>query len=268
MLPVGAERKPLRSPVVDDQAVAQGEGEQTIVEPKAAKRRTPLVRAWTSRAKGATYGRNMSLLDDLDWSQVRSHYDDRVAVHRRLLKFHDANPQAFAQLLLGVSDSTGNFSAAEHNLGPKILSNPNALERIGELATNFRTLKTARPVPGLIRKAALAYLKIGVGSEASCLMNPGVCWVANTRTIWTHLVIKHADNIGKANEELKLYRDSDPSSEMAYKIWCEIHRLLETSMTRIAEEGKRRGRVAGVEPGEIMYLWADAIANELYAQHQ
>ncbi len=34
-------------------------------------------------------------------------------------------------------------------------------------------------------------------------MNPGVCWVANTRTIWANLVVKHADNIAETNEELE-----------------------------------------------------------------
>jgi len=46
------------------------------------------------------------------------------------------------------------------------------------------------------------------------MVNPPVCWVANTRTIWTHLVIKHADSIAKADEELKLYREADVTSEI------------------------------------------------------
>ena len=99
------------------------------------------------------------------------------------------------------------------------------------------------------------------------MVNPKVCWVANTRTIWTHLVIKHADDFAKADEELRLYRSQDDMSEMAYKIWSEIHRELAASMTRIAEEGCRLAIVASVEPGPIKYLWADAIANGLYASY-
>ena len=99
------------------------------------------------------------------------------------------------------------------------------------------------------------------------MVNPKTCWVANTRSIWTHLVIKHADNVAKADEELKLYRNADPSSEMAYAIWAEIHRLLETSMTRVAEEGVRVATKKGVKPGEITFLWADAIASALYGEH-
>jgi len=126
------------------------------------------------------------------------------------------------------------------------------------------SLKTARNVPEIIRDARLRYFQIGVGSEASCMMNPGCCWVANTRTIWTHLVIKHGDDFKKANEELRLYRDAETTSEMAYRIWRDIHRELGVSMTRISEIGSKLARHAGVSPGRIQYLWADAISNALY----
>jgi hypothetical protein len=169
---------------------------------------------------------------------------------------------------LGISNAAGNFSAEEHALGPKILTeNVNAERRVGDLAEKFIALKAAREVPRLIRGAQLRYLQIGVGSEASCMVNPEVCWVANTRTIWTHLVIKHADDFDKANEELKLYRNADVSSEMAYQMWAHIHQEFAASMTRIAEEGERLANRAKVAAGEIKYLWADAIANALYDDH-
>ncbi len=171
-------------------------------------------------------------------------------------------------MVLGVSNAAGNYSAEEHALGPKILTeNVNAERRVGDLAEKFVALKTAREVPRLIRGAQLRYLQIGVGSEASCMLNPEVCWVANTRTIWTHLVIKQADDFDKANEELKLYRNADVTSEMAYQMWAHIHQELAASMTRIAEEGERLAKRAKVSPGEIKYLWADAIANALYDDH-
>lgn len=212
----------------------------------------------------------MALLDALAWTKVRSHYDERVAVHGQLLKLHDAAAlDPFAKLLLGISNSAGNYSAAEHGLGPKVMSNngPNVSKRIWDLAKSFRSLSKARQVPQLIRAAGITYLAIGVGSEAACMVNPDNCWVSNTRSIWTHLVIKHADNIAKADEELKLYRDGDQSSEMAYRIWSHIHQLLETSMTRVAEDGAKRAAASGVKPGEIMFLWADAIASALYSEH-
>jgi hypothetical protein len=80
-------------------------------------------------------------------------------------------------------------------------------------------------------------------------------------------VIKHADDFAKANEHLKLYRDANVTSEMAYNMWAGIHRELAGSMTRIAEEGERLAKLATIKPGEIKYLWADAIANALYSLH-
>jgi hypothetical protein len=211
----------------------------------------------------------MSALDKLDWDDVHKHYEERVKIHRQLLSLYHSNKVTpFATLLLGISDPAGNYSSDEHKLGPQILAgNRNAEKQVVELARKFIDLKTARDVPDLIRNAAIRYLKIGVGSEASCMVNPHVCWVANTRTIWTHLVIKHADNVAKADEELKLYRSQDDMSEMAYKIWAEIHRELAASMTRIAEEGEKLAKQASVKPGSIKYIWADAIANELYANY-
>jgi len=99
------------------------------------------------------------------------------------------------------------------------------------------------------------------------MLNPKVCWVANTRTIWAYLVVKHADNIDKANQELRLYWDDDTTSEMTYRIWVELHTLLAVSMMRLAEEGEKIARKAGVKSGKIKYLWADAIANALYEKH-
>jgi hypothetical protein len=211
----------------------------------------------------------MSALDKLDWNEVRSQYDNRIRIHRQLLKlYQNNNLSQFVDLLLGVSNPAGNYSADEHKLGPQIIANnSNAKDQVVTLARKFIDLTTARTVPELIRNAAIRYLKIGVGSEASCMVNPKICWVANTRTIWTHLVIKHADNFAKANEELRLYRSQDDTSEMAYRIWAEIHRELAASMTRIAEEGERLARAASVAPGSIKYLWADAIANALYASY-
>jgi len=171
----------------------------------------------------------------------------------------------FAGLALGIGDPDGNYSAAEHGLGPKVLvSNANAEQRLLVLATEFIGLPDAHVVPELIRRAQLKYLQIGVGSEISCMVNPQVCWVANTRTIWTHLVIKHADNVQKADEELKLYREANVSSEMAYAAWADIHNRLDVALTRVAELGQDSARKAGITPGPILYLWADAIAGHLY----
>jgi hypothetical protein len=212
----------------------------------------------------------MSVLKSLKWDDVRRHYDNRVLVHEQLLSLRAANDvDGFADLLLGVTDPAGNYSAEEHGIGPRVLGgNRNAGERVFELGEKFIGLAKAREVPLLIRQAGLKYLAISVGSEASCMLNPQVCWVANTRTVWAHLLVKHNDNVAKADEELRLYRDGDETSEMAYAKWADIHATLEVALTRLGEDGQKTSRQASVEPGTITFLWADAIAAYLYAQHK
>ena len=208
-------------------------------------------------------------LENLDWDLVRQHYDEREVVHRRLLALHKGKrTKQFFELAVGLSDPNGNYSATEHHIGPKIQSsNANHASRVYDLGTRFLQVKSGLDVPALIKAASVSFLQIGVGSEMSCMLNPTVCWVANTRTIWAHLLVKHNDNYAKADEELGLYRDNDATSEMAYRIWVGIHKMLDTAMTRLAEMGAVRARAGGTTPGSLKYLWADAVANALYAEH-
>ena len=90
----------------------------------------------------------------------------------------------------------------------------------------------------------------------------------HTRTLWAHLLVKHDDNIARAEEELRLYRDGGETSEMAYAKWADIQATLEVALTRLGEDGQKQARLASVEPGTITYLWADAIAVFLYAKYR
>ena len=56
------------------------------------------------------------------------------------------------------------------------------------------------------------------------------------------LVLKPGGNTRRADEELKLYRDADQSSEMAYRQWAGLHRESGPSMTKLSEEGERRAK--------------------------
>lgn len=210
-------------------------------------------------------------LAELDWAQVRGSYDQRKAVHRRamvLLAGKKANAKlAFAELVLGVSDPAGNFSASRHALGERVLAlNNNPVERIRDLAKRFTALKTAAKVPAMIRSAGLRYCQISVGSEVSCMVNPKVCWVANRRTIWAHLLWKHHGNTTKANQELALYRDDDTDSEMHYQNWGALHKELASSMPVLVERGAQAARSVGVAAGTLTYLWGDVVADGLYAE--
>ncbi len=99
----------------------------------------------------------MSALDTLDWSEVRAQYDNRVEIHRQLLRLYQSqNRTEFVDLLLGISDPTGNDSADEHRLGPQILpGNARAVDQVAALAQKFMNLSTANTIPDLIRNAAI-----------------------------------------------------------------------------------------------------------------
>jgi hypothetical protein len=93
----------------------------------------------------------------------------------------------------------------------------------------------------------------------------GGFWVAHTRTIWTDLVVKHADNFARANEELTLYRTAEVSSEMNYQAWSAIHAELDVALTRIAEEGSLRARQSGVS-GERSSIFGQMLLRTLYTR--
>jgi hypothetical protein len=211
----------------------------------------------------------MSLMARLDWQSVRRHYDDRVKESKNLRDYFAAkNIADFVDLALGMNGKpAGNYSAAEHNLGPRILaSNVNALGRVYDLAVKFFPLKDAVIVPDLVWRAQLKYLQIGVGSEISCMVNPEVCWVCNTRTIWMHLASTQSP--GEAEEALQLFRAGDADSQMAYTSWADaFHPELRTSLVDIAEKGRALSSQAGISPGKISYLWADAIASAVYDEY-
>ena len=88
----------------------------------------------------------MSALIALDWQAVSAHYQQRAAIHQRLVSLYQQGRAAqLANLLLGISDRAGNYSASEHGLGPQALTaNPNAVQRLYSLSGSFITLRSAR----------------------------------------------------------------------------------------------------------------------------
>jgi hypothetical protein len=55
----------------------------------------------------------MSVLASLDWRMVRDQYDIRERTHHEMLRlYHTGNVPSFIDLLLGISDPSGNYSAA------------------------------------------------------------------------------------------------------------------------------------------------------------
>jgi hypothetical protein len=206
------------------------------------------------------------MLDTLDFSIIREHYDTREETHLRLLQlFTDRNINHYLDLALGIADASGNYSASEYNLGPLILSNNNT-NSIFRLAQELFNCQKITHIPNIIHTRNLNYIKISVGSEIGTMLRPDEIWVGNRRTVWAHLLIKHNWNARIANEELELYRDDARSSEMDYRVWREIYLSLDRSLDQLLIRANDEASKQSIQPGRRRYLWADAIASELYSE--
>ena len=74
-------------------------------------------------------------------------------------------------------------------------------------------------------------------------------------------------SLERADEDLELYRDDNETGDMAYRKWVAIHKELPSYLAKIVDEGNDLSRKAGATPRKIEYVWADAIANALYAHY-
>jgi len=79
--------------------------------------------------------------------------------------------------------------------------------------------------------------------------------------------MKHNGDIENANEELILYRTGEESSEIAYKIWTQIHQEMSENMTLIANQSDNFSAQNNVNCTRARYLWADAISNDFYEKY-
>lgn len=208
------------------------------------------------------------MIERLDMSRVKNHYDERLRCHKRLFSLlnNDAEDE-YLNLALGISDPCGNYSASEHHLGDSILVN-NTHHSIINLARSFLNEDNPRRMLISIQNANLFSLKISVGSEMAMMLKPNVFWVGNVRTIWTHLLCRHNYNLALANEELHLYRTQNPDGQMYYPIWSEIYRLMNvqnnSSIDSVCNTANEVALIQNIESGALKYMWFDAIASSLY----
>jgi len=208
----------------------------------------------------------LKYVTDLNFQDVVDQYNVRVEMSSRLISLLNRNREKeYIGLALGMDDIHGNYSARDHDLGPRILT-ARSSNTVFALAKQIQTVEDCLDLQHLIYEANIPYLKISVGTEIALMLQPSVHWVANSRSIWSHLLVKHR-SIGKAKEELKLYRDGFDNSEMAYKLWCAIHTDMHANVCLLSELGTTTAIEQGVEPGEDDYLWADAVSNALYERH-
>ncbi len=203
----------------------------------------------------------------IDMNGVKEHYINRKDVSKRLKKYlRTGAERKYVELAVGITEPLANYSAHEHKLGPKILCN-NTIASVFNLAQRMSsTTLNVTHLPKTIYQANLLYLKISVGSEMASLLQPDRFWVGNVRTIWSHLVIKHEGDWKRANEELELYHIGDVTSEMNYQIWRDIYLSMEHSLDVINAISATWSEDYGVEPGNLKYIWIDAICNALYEE--
>ena len=209
------------------------------------------------------------MLSNIDMDEAYTHYLQRVAAHNELEQFFQSqNVKRYAELALGITRPEGNYSAAEHQLGPMVLGN-NSTQSVFNLATQLFSLSDAHHVPLTIYQANMPYLRISLGSEMAMMLNPEKYWVGNVRTIYSHLLLKHNGNQQKADEELQLYREPDGArpSEMEYRIWRDLYLSLENSLKNIAEMGDDEATKQGTSSGQYKFMWSDAICSMLYSSH-
>ena len=205
-------------------------------------------------------------LSSINYSQVRKHYEKRLSISRKLKRLlSTGSERAYVDLALGIDDPYGNYSADEHKLGPQILAR-RTYKAIFRLAQLLQVADTPESMLDEIYDANIPYLKVGIGSEIAMLLQPDIHWVANTRSIWTHLVLKHK-SVKIADEALALYREGISESKMAYKMWCAIHKDMELDLRSLATKSAQMAKKQNVEPGNLVFLWADAVANALYELH-
>jgi hypothetical protein len=200
------------------------------------------------------------------WRQVREEYYRRHAVHRALLELHvQGEKRGFADLLLGITNPRASYSASQHEVGRRILSaNQKAENLVYEFGRQLMQVQSALKVPEMVRAARLRHLTLAVGSEASCLLNPQVCWTTNMRTIWARLLYNHAGSYTSADKELNLYGHKGDPSETTYEMWITIHKDIGRMIENLFERSVYEAGRELVEPGEIKNLWADAICNRIY----
>jgi hypothetical protein len=203
-------------------------------------------------------------ISDLDLEAVREHYLTRRRAHERLRDLFDAGEvHAYAHLALGISDPAGNYSAAEHGMGPVILAKASEQD-IFDLATAIEACPNVNHLPRVIYDRAIHGIKISIGSEIAMMLQPKRYWVGNVRTVWSHLVIKHHMNERRANEELYLYYDGERESEMTYAVWRDVYLRMEPDIRTLSQVAAQAARAQGILPGRLRYMWPDAVASRLF----
>lgn len=80
------------------------------------------------------------MLSHVSIKEIKEHYLVRERTHKQLLNFfRQKQIEKYARLAIGLTESTGNYSAYEHTLGPRILKE-NTVDHIFTTTTIFSKL--------------------------------------------------------------------------------------------------------------------------------
>ena len=205
-------------------------------------------------------------VQQLEMQTVWDHYTCRERIHFELRRlFDEGEVDKYVELALGIENNDGNYSASLHGLGHKILDS-SSRDSVFACATAIDGCEHAEQLPKEIRHQGLRWLAISVGSEMATMLQPQTRWIANVRTIWWHLLLKHKGRLRDVNFELKAYRNADPGSEMHYQLWEYIYLALEESMLKLNDIATKTAKSQGVPSGRFPFLWADATAAHLFGK--
>jgi hypothetical protein len=77
--------------------------------------------------------------------------------------------------------------------------------------------------------------------------------------------LAQTEGLRKASDALQLFNEHDKDSPMDYESWQDAyHPVLGPELTRVAEAGAMLAKKQGVSPGDVPYLWADAISSSAF----
>jgi hypothetical protein len=194
-------------------------------------------------------------------------------VSDKLIELHDSSKKTeFVKLLIGESNPAGNYSASEHGHDANIWYN-NRPQLIWDFGTELLyDASDEFSIISAIENHAISYLKLAIGTEMACMLRPKDFYVANSRTCWGFLVVKHNGDRALATEEWNAYQGSLEDlrwNKFTDEEYCMVKDLYVSEMRPridvLYEESLKwtNGDLSLIS--QYKYLWVDSICSHFYA---
>lgn len=198
---------------------------------------------------------------EFDLQRACEYYEKREIAQSKLLDlFRNEEIVRYVELALGMTDHAGNYSASSiPDAANKILMNcGDDHRRIFDLAKVLYDCPNANELPKVIEEEGVKHLKTAIGSEMAMMLRPKSFWVGNTRTLFAHLLLT-LDSPSAAREEWRVSKNSMNSQR-----WAVMYPLIGESMLQLNKIAIDVAKGKGDTRGRILYLWADAVASDLF----